>query len=711
MKKINELFKKVTQEEINEKFVEYGFNVPNDIKFSNVNVVIGANGAGKSRLLNIIKELYQKCGNEVIYGYFPALSDKPIDVEEKSFIPEVELYDMCFGAQTTYENFLKTVEHQNALFLEKFLKYNSRRQKEIGNTTFKAFQNTFADLTGYKIIEKNAHIYLIDKNDVSLTDLSNEDMMIDIAISENLLIEKIKKFSPGQLMLFYMSLFISIQIDKGKKIIILDEPECHLHPAALIKFINAVKRSNLYSELWIATHSLFVIPEFDFENIIYIENSMIAPRKSDLYSKILTEMVGKNYAKSMQFVAAFKQWQYYNFIFDCFTQPTVVDTIDSNDEQVRLFINFLEEHKTFKILDFGGGSARLGNSIFASDFENKDKIEYYVYDKYLNDEKIEELSKQGITAFKDIGIINSNFDCVVMMNVLHEIEPKDWVQEFDDIKKIMNDGAYLFFVENAELNKGEMPMDTGYLVLGKEELEVLFNSKNAISNITLKNKKQKSLGVAIPKKVITKISSETTFKTITKLKERSYNSLISERNKLKKAANLAKKENRIFNDNDDPEFNARKYAFHMQQYMNARLYCEENALEYDSMQPSVEINNKKYMSRDLAEIILNEIDNMTIEHKLDATVYRTIRPCLLSFRSECFVDDMSLQKLANRYSELKEENNEPEITSLCLFVLFVIGDNNARRDFNRSNCFESLPSCIKRHFKCEKDQNKSPVTV
>ena len=43
------------------------------------------------------------------------------------------------------------------------------------------------------------------------------------------------EMSPGEINLFYMSLFLAITSEKRKYILIMDEPEMHIHPSVLIK--------------------------------------------------------------------------------------------------------------------------------------------------------------------------------------------------------------------------------------------------------------------------------------------------------------------------------------------------------------------------------------------------------------------------------------------------------------------------------------------
>lgn len=70
--------------------------------------------------------------------------------------------------------------------------------------------------------------------------------------------------SPGEINLFYISIFLSIASEKRKFILLLDEPEMHVHPSVVIKFYNALKNMKCIGEIWIAIPFSFVIAGFEF---------------------------------------------------------------------------------------------------------------------------------------------------------------------------------------------------------------------------------------------------------------------------------------------------------------------------------------------------------------------------------------------------------------------------------------------------------------
>lgn len=538
---------------------QHNIIIPPDYQFSDINIVIGPNGAGKTRFLNLIKEFYQESNNaSIMYGYFPGLSDKK-HFNKSNEETDYTLFDTLSIPQTTFEDFLSAIESYSDDFILDILQYLNHRGRVQKNRSQKAL-NSIVDCF-FELSEKKI-------------DVTNDGIIVTSSTGrKEPLEESLKMFSPGELMLFYMSIFLALQDNHcDNKVIILDEPECHLHPQALLTFINYLRKRKDHSTIWIATHSLFLIPEFDFENIVYLNQNIVVPRNSNLYSSLVSDLLGSHYDKVSDFFSSLSQWQFCSYISECFSNPQVIEDINPQDEQVQLFINYLNNNSVYNILDFGGGSARLGLSLKYSLGNNFSKHKYSIYDPkptYSGDE---------FAVYKNTSEIDKKFDCIVMMNVLHEIPPKDWTNIFSDIYNLMTDNAFLIFVETSILSKGELPNKTGFLVLGEEELCVLFTEKKLFPSLKIKDN-QKSLCTIIPKSSLSKITSQSVSNAIKLLEDNSLKTLKS----LKASRNNKK--------------SARKYAFYSQLYINAKLYNdttkENKANRKNKVDITTSIQNEK----------------------------------------------------------------------------------------------------------------------
>ena len=524
-------------------------------KFSKYNVVIGANGSGKSRFLRAIRDLYKTdTTTRVVYGYFPEISvSTPKKRESKTDLPQYSLYSSLTEPDASFEDFLHEIELRGISYLVNLFNWSYRVERDRNISIITKVQDTFKELTGYTLIHK--------PDNRGSDDHESDQFMIADSDSKNPcdLYKKLKEFSPGELMLFYMSIFLSFPSTKGfERVIILDEPECHLHPEALLTFISKLKQLDGVSSVWIATHSLFLVPEFEFEDLVYIKDSKVIKRNSKLYTSINESLLGKHGKNIAEYFRSVDQWQIGGFLAECFLGPEVKDFVDSNDRQAQAFLNELREHDACapRILDYGGGAGRLGKTL-AEVCKGEKTYFYSIYDpmyaKEKNKEQKANLEKLSFPVYDDPAKIKGEYDFVVLMNALHEIKPSDWISTFSKISKLLKSGGYLIFVEERALHKGEWIDGYGYMVLSESELNILFG-KDADEPKPIKTD-ERMICVSIPKENIENVNDEKISAALLQL----------EQNALQEIKNL-----RISQNTDRP----RTYAFWVQQYINAKLYNE-----------------------------------------------------------------------------------------------------------------------------------------
>ena len=542
-KKFLETFSKNNLKTLKSKLEEKNIHLPDNYTFSNFNIVIGSNGSGKTRFLNAICDFYHKIRkkNTVVYGFFPSLSSKKYSnndiINEKS--QQYALTDKLLDNNIEFEDILKEIELNNENYINKLLEKSTRLINELNANALKNL------IENYKIISSSDGSYN-DGQEIIVEDNSIKIKFKDGRVED--LQNALNLFSPGELMIFYISILLSLHNKKNtNQVLIIDEPECHLHPKSLLAFIKILKESNLFSSIWIATHSLFLIPEFEFDEIIYIDKNKIVPRSSQLYKNILTDLLGKDNENIVNFFSSLSQWEFCEYIAQCFSEPTIVKKVNSEDEQVKLFLRHVQDIKrirNIRILDFGGGSARLGKSI--DKLGLLDKIDYDLYDKnpQYNGNKFQ--------VYKSIDSMSQKYDCVVLMNVLHEIEPKEWVDLFAKIYNLLVDKGTLLFIETAVLSKGESPTKTGFLVLGAEELKALFQCDFQLKPIIIKEN-QKSICIPIKKELLKNVTLESVNNAISTLESNTFNKI----EKIRKA---------------DDYIYPRYYAFLSQLYVNAKIY-------------------------------------------------------------------------------------------------------------------------------------------
>lgn len=296
------------------------------------------------------------------------------------------------------------------------------------------------------------------------------------------------QFSPGQKTLFaYAILFFYLDVNSKTNIrdsiIIIDEPEKHLHPEAQITLVNALKSIiNKSGQLWLATHSVHILSHLDYDEIMMVKDDEIILPSRTTPGKSFNDLMGidEHIHELITFITSISEWAYGNFMVQCFKEPDVVFGKNINDPQFRLFKEFLKESKSIELLDFGAGKGRIGYTINEDEITSQ-KITYSAYEPDKGNIELLNNIPNKKAIFSNIkDVPKNNFDCVVLCNVLHEINPKEWSNTLNSIRKLLKDDGYLLIIEDRYLPKGETAHEFGYLVLGSEETNILLGSPTSI---------------------------------------------------------------------------------------------------------------------------------------------------------------------------------------------------------------------------------------
>lgn len=685
MKKITQLFQRVRANTVMNTLDKHHIAIedPDKVLFSEVNLVIGPNGAGKTRFLDALLELYQKAPDmDILYGYFPALSSakppKPDTVQLRACtLQEFKLY-----ADASFDDFFREIEAQSEEFVYQLLESRSQREEGQNKETFQLVAGFFSDLTGKKLVK-----------DQALSGLAVEDA----GGVQTPLRETLERLSPGERMLFYMSIFLALKRNlRGRRVIILDEPESHLHPKALLQFVRTLRSEFRGTTIWMATHSLFLLPEFQFENIVYLENGVVLRRHSDLYQKALSGLLGEGNENVSRFFASLPHWQYFEFIAECFTNPVVISTVDPKDDQVQIFIDALQKHKITRVLDCGGGSGRLGLSMMETTVAEWGGVTYDIYDAWP--------SYKGRTfkVYKRLEDTPGNYDCVVMMNFLHEVPPEEWSDWFRKVYDLMAPEGHLLFVEVDALRTGECPNDGGYLVLGAGELAELFAvPAEKLPEIRIRDKSP-TFGVPVEREYLRGATKKTVSAAIQRLEKRSYDELRTiraEENKRRAAEKERKKSDA--EDKRKSAFDARRYAFFSQQYINAKLFNDAER-ERETLPPGesagVGADNIPAIKEIKERLLKQQLDQveglLAKERAVNPETCRKIRSCFRDtvdrFLRDGGVPEERLDYCHHLVGRLERANGSKELIARLLYIEELMGYLPASDKFARLNYIQYL---------------------
>ncbi|CAF0728728.1 unnamed protein product [Rotaria sordida] len=387
------------------------------------------------------------------------------------------------------------------------------------------------------------------------------------------------EFSEGQKIL--LQIIVAIHAQGGginNYILILDEPENHLHPSAIIEILEILKANNTNGQIWIATHSIPILSHFGPEYIWYLEDGEVK-HAGKVPQTVLEGLLGneEEIEKLKDFVGLPELLALNTFAYECLLEPTVVTTEagDPQTRQINTVLNSIiknDGQEKLKVLDFGAGKGRLLSNLY-EDMESAgqnltDVLDYIAYDEYDADKTTCSDLIDKVYGSSDERYFNSidkliskqdkeSFDVVILCNVLHEIEPQKWIELFSQkISKLLKENGVALIVEDTLMPVGEMAHSKGFIVLDTTQLKELFKvSSKEIDFVSNDAKGDDRLKAHyIGKRHLQNISTETLKESLKSAKKRASEKISKLRSSKEKSYKMGK-----------------AHAFYVQQYANADL--------------------------------------------------------------------------------------------------------------------------------------------
>lgn len=388
--------------------------------------------------------------------------------------------------------------------------------------------------------------------------------------------------SDGQKILIQLCLAIHCQKKSLNDIILfLDEPENHLHPSIIIDTIERIKDKNPDGQIWISTHSIALLSYFDPSNIWFVDDNKVSYAGS-IPEKVLDSLLGdeERISKLQDFISLPGIFALNRHAFESLFHPLAVTT-NKNDPQGLQIRDEIKRHladdKKIRILDYGAGKGRLLSNIIENNLDSGSKLsewfDYVAFDKFKDDknECIEIIKKDykdyDKRYFNDFSKLYSiydkeTFDIVIMSNVLHEIDPSQWLKMFSnngEITKLLNDNGILLLVEDQEMLIGEKAYQKGFIVLDTPELKELFQIKEKDKDFGYSDARGDGRLKAhrIPKDYLTRITADSRVKCLEDVHFKAKSKILLIRNEKIKYKN------------------GKRHGFWIQQYANTGLVLDE----------------------------------------------------------------------------------------------------------------------------------------
>ena len=151
------------------------------------------------------------------------------------------------------------------------------------------------------------------------------------------------QLSDGQIILLQLCVAIYAQgAQISNYILVMDEPENHLHPSAVIEMIDKIRELNPEGQIWIATHSIALLSHFDPSCIWYVKDGSVSysGRKPE---QVLEGLLGneENIQKLHSFIDLPDEFASNRFAFECLLPPGVAAP-DATDPQFGQLKGILE---------------------------------------------------------------------------------------------------------------------------------------------------------------------------------------------------------------------------------------------------------------------------------------------------------------------------------------------------------------------------------
>lgn len=349
--------------------------------------------------------------------------------------------------------------------------------------------------------------------------------------------------SEGQKILLQFAVAVHAQGASLEHLVILmDEPENHLHPAAIVDVIERIQDSLGDGQIWIATHSLPLIAQFAPEAIWYMQDGSVAHAGRTPQLVIEGLLGGRDRASRMSsFIDLPAQFAAAQFAYECLLPPGVASH-RSDDPQMAIARDGLVALSGRRLLDFGAGKGRLAATLAEAVREGTPHEapdwDYVAYDRGSRHKESCELAIQELCGtaenrwFEDLHSLldvrgTGCFDFVVMCNVFHEIEPAQWLDLFQPsgpLLRLMSETAILLIVEDMMMPVGEKANAKCFLILGTDELRTLFAVQAEDLSFRVEESPHGRLKAHfIPKALLGRLSPESRSSALGSLKRRATN--------------------------------------------------------------------------------------------------------------------------------------------------------------------------------------------
>lgn len=446
-------------------------------------ILAGCNGSGKTRLIKLlmktIKDLSDSKSNDLI----------TIKVNDSNTILTSEI-----ASKIKIVNYSHYDAHLQ--IPKKFPPYVIHNSKEnlidcnYEETALNALLWIYDLACGYS--DENGDVFIdfcnfVEKNFGLKISANREEFPVSVKIF-NEDINK-SKLSPGQQYLLRIAVACWVNRNDDNMLVFLDEPELHLHPEALINTIEVMLSKFKNSQFWISTHSLtliaYLVARKENTTVFNLIDGKPLLLRSDSQG-LIKGLIGSddNRQITQRFLSTPDEYACNKFSIQSYLPPATLEA-RADDPQNEMLRKKL--HKGDIVVDYGVGKGRFIEGLGMDNPDLVKEIQYYAFDVDDKDSKKckSVMTALGISIDRYTNVIeelqnkvSGRANYVVLVNVLHEIDPKYWMDVLTNIYNLLNENGKLIIVEQEELTIGEWPYDNGFLVITELGAQKLFGENN-----------------------------------------------------------------------------------------------------------------------------------------------------------------------------------------------------------------------------------------
>jgi predicted ATPase len=397
--------------------------------------------------------------------------------------------------------------------------------------------------------------------------------------------------SEGQMILLQFAVTLASVEDDSACVILLDEPETHLHPAAQIALVTNLAKALPNGQIILATHSVPLLAHVGAHRTLSMIDGAVKKVEKDIQT-VLGTLIGDfdNIAKMRDFIDEADHLAAIAFARECLKMPLTLP-FKPNDPQLKQMMDGLACHSdhSLRLIDWGAGRGRLATAL-AEHFIGQGRvpsecINYFAYNPKCSEPErvacLDAMSALGLAEVESHLLdcenrVVSEFnkdgaDVVVLCNVLHEIDPRYWSDTFNLIVQALRETGTLIIVEDLEIPTGEMAFPDGFFLVDKEGVAALLSCTQAeFETRTVDDARYQDRLVCyvIKRTLLTKVTAKTIDAAIDIGQKRALGQLRKLRNECEKDPICDEREGRR---------RGRRHALYAQQVANAALFFDKKA--------------------------------------------------------------------------------------------------------------------------------------